>query len=387
MKDLINKYGDPISVVFSNDKNYCHLIWEFDDTFEVSYKQLNNNNILNDLQNKIDTWKDYSDNIAAVGYFSYDAKQIFFPRVKFKKIESSLPLVWFGKPKKISTVTKKDFNDYYSSFCKLRKNIDIIKQDEYNKKIDTIKMYLAAGDVYQINFTQPLQYSCSGSPLGIFSALSMSSQSNFSAFMNINGHQIISLSPENFFTKTNNVISSSPIKGTRTRSHDKNEDKQLINELKNSEKDRAEHIMIVDLIRNDLGKICKFGTVKTKNLFKVHSFKTIHHMITDVIGELKENAKEMDIFEALFPGGSITGAPKQSALEIIDQIEEYSRGIYTGSIGFISKEGDMNFNIAIRTLILNQREAIYPVGGGIVWDSDAEEERKEAIYKSKILDI
>ena len=387
MKPLIKKYGDPIAVIFSNNKNDYHMVWEFEDTFEIYSNQLPDDNILNKLQNKINRWKESSNKIAAIGYFSYDAKQIFFPHIKFKKVKSSIPIVWFGKPKIIETISKKEFHNFYASSCSIKKSVDIMPQLQYDKKIYAIKMHLKAGNVYQINFTQPIKYKCSGGALDLFGTLSKFSSPNFGAYLNINEQKILSLSPENFFTKNNNIISSSPIKGTRTRSNDTNEDYQLINELENSNKDKAEHIMIVDLIRNDLGKICKFGTVKIEDLFKVHSFKTIHHMITKVIGELKVSTREVDIFEALFPGGSITGAPKQRSLEIIDQIEDYSRGVYTGSIGFISNEGDMNFNIAIRTLMLDKNEGTYPVGGGIVWDSNAEEERKEAIYKSKILDI
>ena len=388
MKNMINKYGEPEAVVFSNNKNDYHLIWEFEDTFQINDNQLLTDNILNEFQNKIDSWKEDSNNISAIGYFSYDAKQLFYPHVKFTKVQSSLPIAWFGKPKFTKTISRDEFHDFYSASCRIKKNINLMKQDAYNKKIDTIKIHLRAGDVYQINFTQPIKYKLgSCSPIELFGTLSKFSKPNFGMYLNIDSYQILSLSPENFFTKKNNIISSSPIKGTRTSSDDFNKDKKLINELINSKKDKAEHIMIVDLIRNDLGKICKFGTVKTNNLFKVHSFKTIHHMITDVTGELKENILELDIFQALFPGGSVTGAPKQRSLEIIDQIEEYSRGIYTGSMGFISNTGDMNFNIAIRTLTLNKQEGVYPVGGGIVWDSIAKDEREEAIHKSKVLDI
>tara|TARA_Y100001960_G_C14560335_1_gene770460 strand:- start:389 stop:976 length:588 start_codon:yes stop_codon:yes gene_type:complete len=195
------------------------------------------------------------------------------------------------------------------------------------------------------------------------------------------------MSPECFFKKIKNKISSSPIKGTRKRSKNKIEDQYLKEELIKSEKDRAEHLMIVDLIRNDIGKICEYGSVDTENLFKVHSFKTIHHMITDIYGKLNANIQERDIFEALFPGGSITGAPKESSMKIIDQIENYSRGVYTGSIGLITPNNDMIFNIAIRTLTLINGNAIYPVGGGIVWDSNYRDERDEALNKSKILNL
>ena len=243
------------------------------------------------------------------------------------------------------------------------------------------------GDVYQINYTQPMRYKYKGKEIDLFRKLTKFSKPDYGAYLNLNEFQIISLSPEKFFTKIGNNISSSPIKGTRPRSNDKDRDLELLEELKISEKDRAEHLMIVDLIRNDLGKICKFGTVKTDNLFKTYSFETIHHMVTDVSGILKDKVSEVEIFNALFPGGSITGAPKQRAIQIIDEIENYSRGIYTGSIGFITASGDMQFNIAIRTLTLNGSDGVYPVGGGIVWDSKSNDERQEALDKSKVLEI
>ena len=160
-------------------------------------------------------------------------------------------------------------------------------------------------------------------------------QPDFGVNLNLNDMQIISLSPENFITKIDSNISSFPIKGTRKASQNSIEDQILKDKLKNSIKDRAEHVMIVDLIRNDLGKICEFGSIDTINLFKIVSFKTIHHMVTEIKGKLKSDINETDIFSAMFPGGSITGAPKQRAIEIIDKIESYSRGIYTGSIGLI----------------------------------------------------
>ena len=388
MKNMVNKYGNPDAVIFSDTLDSYNLIWGFDDIFKINDNDLSDQNILNEFQNKIDSWKDNSNDITAVGYFSYDAKQLFYPHVNFKTPESSLPIAWFGKPKIAKVVSRNEFHDFYSTSCSIEKNIDLMHQEEYNEKINLIKSYLRAGDVYQINFTQPIKYKIGySSPLDLFANLSKFSEPNFGMYLDINSSQILSLSPENFFTRKNNMISSSPIKGTRTRSDNISEDQKLIDELQKSEKDKAEHIMIVDLIRNDLGKICKFGSVETNNLFKVHSFKTIHHMITDVTGRLKDNISEIDVFQALFPGGSVTGAPKQRSLEIIDQIEEYSRGVYTGSMGFISNTGDMNFNIAIRTLTLNKDEGIYPVGGGIVWDSIAKDEREEAIYKSRVLAI
>ena len=240
--------------------------------------------------------------------------------------------------------------------------------------------------MYQINYTQPEEYTLkSDSEFELFLKLFHFAQPDFGAYLNLHNRHIISLSPENFITKTGSSISSFPIKGTRKASQNPIEDQALVNELKNSIKDRAEHVMIVDLTRNDLGKICKYGSVDTIGLFNVVSYKTIHHMVTEIKGKLRANINETDILSALFPGGSITGAPKQRAIEIIDEIESYSRGIYTGSIGVISSSGDMIYNIAIRTLTLRDSVGVYPVGGGIVWDSEASEERKEALDKSRVL--
>ena len=144
--------------------------------------------------------------------------------------------------------------------------------------------------------------------------------------------------------------------------------------------------MIVDLLRNDLGRICNFGSVATKNLYKIESFETVHHMVTEVMGNLKINVTESSIVSALFPGGSITGAPKERAMEIIDEIEDYNRNFYTGAVGYISPNGNMDMNIAIRTMTISDNKGIYPVGGGIVWDSDPKSEWKEAHHKGAIID-
>ena len=176
------------------------------------------------------------------------------------------------------------------------------------------------------------------------------------------------------------------MKGTKLRGSSVNEDKSFKKELKNSTKDKAEHVMIVDLLRNDIGKISQYGTVKVKNLFAVNSYPTVHQMVSGVYGKLKQNIKHVDILKALHPGGSITGAPKESSMKIIDWLEDYNRGIYTGTIGFIDSAGNMCFNIAIRTLAINKQIATYGVGGGIVWKSNSDDERNEAELKSKILE-
>ena len=200
-----------------------------------------------------------------------------------------------------------------------------------------------------------------------------------------NDDYILSFSPERYFKKESNMIYSYPMKGTRKRSNNLNQDQKLKLELKKSAKDRAEHLMIIDLIRNDLGKISKIGSVKVENIFNIESHKTVHQMVSCVKGELKNKITEFDIIKALFPGGSITGAPKESSMKIIDKLEGYNRNLYTGTIGYIKNNGDMNFNMSIRTMMINKNDVIYPVGGGIVWDSEAQKEWDEAQIKSKIL--
>ena len=182
------------------------------------------------------------------------------------------------------------------------------------------------------------------------------------------------------------LIQTLPIKGTRPRSKNNKKDLALKEELINSKKDQAEHLMIVDLLRNDIGKFSKFGSVKVTDLFNVKSYETVHQMVSEIKGNMIENIKISDIIKSLCPGGSITGAPKESAMKIIDDLENYNRGIYTGSIGYIKNDGEMNFNIAIRTMYINNNIASYPVGGGIVWDSNSNDEWNEAQLKSKILD-
>ena len=386
MIKYLEKYGTPDAIFFSYNKDEFFSIWGFDDIYSVSKNQLIEKNIMNNLQDKITEWKKESEEIAAVGFFSYDSKNIFFPKVNFKNIDSDVPLIWFGKPRVIKKIHKSDLINLKTKKSALNKIIDVPDIKYYNQIIAKIKNYLKSGEVYQINYTQPISLELIGKEFDLYLSLLKTANPSYSAYLNLNSKTYLSMSPENFFTKINNKISSYPIKGTRMRSNIDSEDVDLKIELMNSEKDKAEHLMIVDLIRNDLGKICQYGSIKVNDLFHIKSFNTVHHMVSDINGTLKDNISETNIFEALFPGGSITGAPKQRAIEIIDQIENYSRGIYTGAMGIISNNGDMIFNIAIRTLTLENQKAEYPVGGGVVWDSTAKGEREEAIQKSKILE-
>ena len=244
------------------------------------------------------------------------------------------------------------------------------------------------GDSYQINYTEPFYYETFDDSFEIYMSLRKNVKPLYGCFLKKEDYSILSFSPESFIKTNENIIESYPMKGTIKRSKNKKIDNQLLNELKNSTKDKAENLMIVDLIRNDLGKICEINSIKVDSLFNIQSFPTVHQMTSKITGKLKKNKiNESDIIFSLFPGGSITGAPKQKSIEIIDYLENYNRGVYTGSMGYITNKGNINLNIAIRTLKINNNIGVYPVGGGITWGSTPKNEWLEAIQKTKILSL
>ena len=294
--------------------------------------------------------------------------------------------MWFGKPSAVKEyLITNDEAKTISTEYRIDIDTQIPNSKYYQKKIQEIKHYLKIGETYQINYSNPIQYKYKKSKFDLYMYLRDIAKPANGIYLNTGMNEILSLSPEKFFEINNHIIHTYPIKGTINRSPILTEDIQLKTQLMNSEKDKAEHLMIVDLLRNDLGKICEYGSIKVKDLYKVKSFETIHHMETDVYGTLFENIEFKDIIKALFPSGSITGAPKERSMEIIDQVENYNRGIYTGSIGYLSKNGYMNFNVAIRTMYFNDNNGIYPLRGVIVWDSKAEGESIEAKIKSKLI--
>ena len=391
---LIKKYGQPDALVDHWDEtSRRYAIWEFDEEFLI-----NNNGvaILNGMpingmpmqiwQDTLDKWKKDEAELTAVGYISYDLKNILFPHIKFKRQEKIDPLLWFGKPRNIIPYKMIGPNPKKNKL-ELKLQHDLPYPQEYANNIGEIKGYLEKGDSYQINFTQPKQYQVPGNPFDLYMSMREYIQPYCGMYLNPGNMQILSFSPERFIRTSNGIIESFPMKGTRPRAEDIIQDKHLAGELYNSEKDRAEHLMIVDLIRNDIGKVCEYGSVNVENLYGIESFETVHQMVSRVHGKLNNNIQETDILHALFPGGSITGAPKERSMKIIDSLENYQRGIYTGSLGSILSNGDMDFNIAIRTMSIDDTVGTYPVGGGIVWDSDPLEEWLEAQQTSKIIDM
>lgn len=260
-----------------------------------------------------------------------------------------------------------------------------MSRDGYGRAFARIKHYLKEGDCYQVNLTQRFVSPCQGNPWFAYQVLRKINAAPFSAYLNLPEVQVLSSSPERFLKVTDGIVETKPIKGTRPRKSLACEDQQQIADLSASAKDRAENVMIVDLLRNDIGKTCKDGSVKVPKLFAVESYATVHHLVSTVTGELAEGNHALDLLRSCFPGGSITGAPKIRAMEIIEELEPHRRGIYCGAIGYIGFDGNMDTNIAIRTLVQNQGNIRFWVGGGIVNDSDEAAEYQECFDKAAAL--
>ena len=242
----------------------------------------------------------------------------------------------------------------------------------YLRSIARALDYIAAGDLYQVNLSHRIECPFDGDPIGLFIDLARRNPAPFSAYIDAGDFQVVSASPERFLSLRGDRISSSPIKGTRPRGSTRLEDERLARELASSSKDRAENVMIADLVRNDLGRVCEAGSVQVDRLCALESFATVHHLVSTVSGRLRPDADRIDLLRALFPGGSMTGAPKLRAMEVIDELEGEERGIYSGGVGYLSLDGNMDFNIVIRTLVCAAGRAHLRVGGAIVADSDAE---------------
>ena len=255
-------------------------------------------------------------------------------------------------------------------------------KEQYLAGIRKAIEHIFAGDIYQINLSQRFHTRLHATPFRLFSTLRRINPSFYSAYLEYEGHTVISSSPELFLQSTGSDIETRPIKGTRPRGHTPEEDRRFREELSGSAKEAAELSMIVDLERNDLGRVCSYGTVTVCDHRYIEPLPTVFHTISTVRGKLVDGIGPVDVLRATFPGGSITGCPKIRAIEIIDQLEPTCRNVYTGSIGSIGFNGDMNLNIAIRTLIAKGQDVYFQVGGGIVADSDPESEYAETLDKA-----
>ncbi|HEX3036181.1 MAG TPA: aminodeoxychorismate synthase component I [Thermodesulfobacteriota bacterium] len=260
-----------------------------------------------------------------------------------------------------------------------------MSRNEDVRMFEKVKHYIGSGDVYQVNISQRFTVPLELSPLSYFLKLYNVQPVPFGCYMDFGEFQIVSGSMELFLRKWGRKLTTKPIKGTRKRGITGEGDAILRAELLSSEKERAENLMIVDLMRNDLGRICKYGTVKVNRLFDVESYSTIHQMASEVEGYLHNGIKVADIIRSTFPPGSVTGAPKKRTLEIINELEPHLRGPYCGCLGVFSPHGDFTLSVAIRILVAKEDKGTFWVGGGIVWDSDPEKEYEETLIKARAI--
>jgi para-aminobenzoate synthetase/4-amino-4-deoxychorismate lyase len=315
----------------------------------------------------------------AAGFLSYEAAPAFDSALQTKP-GTGVPYVWFGLYPEPRTVTlpapegSKPILDWHSAN----------DPETYNAAIAKIKDCIAEGKTYQVNYTMRLHADFRGSTWDFFLHLAQN-QNNHAAYIDTGQYLIGSVSPELFFQLSGNTITCRPMKGTAKRGRTTIEDNEQSECLKNSEKNRAENVMIVDMIRNDLGKIAEVGSVRVPQLFETERYPTLWQMTSTVTA--KSNASLTEIFTALFPCASITGAPKISTTKIIAELENTPRNIYTGTIGYISPQRRANFNVAIRTSLINKEKARaeYGIGGGVVWDSSSTDEYAEALLKAEVL--
>lgn len=314
---------------------------------------------------------------------SYDAAPAFDSALEVEQ-SPDFPLAWMAVFEKPSPPA---FNSPPNRPFLLSEWEPEMEKPQYRRAIHSIKDYIQAGDTYQVNFTFPLHGSAVGDSFEGFRTIAESQGAAYSAYLDIGSHKILSFSPELFVECRGNRLTTQPMKGTLARGRWLEEDCQRVEQLRASSKDRAENVMIVDLLRSDLGKIAEFGSVDVSDLFAVERLSRVLQMTSTVTAVRRPDVDVVAVIRALFPCGSVTGAPKPRTMAIIKQLERQPRGIYTGAIGLLSPGGDAVFNVAIRTLIVDARSgaATFNVGGGITWDSTPDGEYEECSLKTKFL--
>jgi len=321
------------------------------------------------------------------GYVSYECAYHFENNISADfQNNSSFPLLWFGVYESPVQIKKEILDGIISTTQSMIENPRLLIDDRsYKKSIERLKEYIVNGDTYQVNFTDRFEFDIHGSIPELYFALRKKQHVPYGAFINLGDSQILSFSPELFFKRNANSISTKPMKGTVKRGRTLDED--YVNEewLRNDEKNRSENLMIVDLLRNDIGRICQTGSVTVENMYAIERYETVIQMTSTVKGMLKDETSYYDIFKSLFPCGSVTGAPKIRTMQIINELEDHRRGVYCGAIGFISPDEEAVFNVAIRTIEAEQGKGMMGVGSGIVFDSDPQQELEECKLKAAFL--
>jgi para-aminobenzoate synthetase component 1 len=257
--------------------------------------------------------------------------------------------------------------------------------ERYLEAVQKARDYIIAGDIFQVNISQRFEADMTLPPYELYRRLRKINPAPFASYLNFDGVTVASASPERFLRLSGDRVETRPIKGTRPRGKDPARDEALAQELVNSFKDKAEHVMIVDLERNDIGRVCRFGTVRVSELMALEKYATVFHLTSTVEGQLRPGENAVDLIKATFPGGSISGAPKVRSIEIIDELEPTRRSVYTGSIGYLSFDGGLDLNIVIRTILVKDGKAYFQVGGAVVYDSDPEAEYVETLDKARAL--
>ena len=387
------------------EKAYINGSYTIGDPFKILENLINEYKV--DVQNE-----DIPLISGAIGYISYDAGRIIEEIPNTSKEDFNIPDLRFifykniiafdlknnkkyitdidGDDKRIHNLIKKIHSGSEKEEIKVKEESDTVfysnfEKEEYKDAITKMKNYISTGDMYIANMTQRFYCNNYEDSFYIYEKLRSINKAPFSASLNFNDFQIISSSPERFIQIKDNKAHTRPIKGTRPRGTNKDEDEKNRLELINSEKDKAELLMVVDLERNDFSKVCKPHTVKVTELFKLEEYATVFHLVSTIEGELKDTVSAVKFIKECFPGGSITGTPKIRTMEIIEELEGLKRNIYTGAIGYFDFRGNSDFNIAIRTIVKKDNKAYFGVGGGITYDSIEEDEYNETLDKAKAL--
>jgi para-aminobenzoate synthetase / 4-amino-4-deoxychorismate lyase len=327
----------------------------------------------------------------AAGFFAYELGYCLEPKLRtLFTADRRVPLFWLGlfhAPRPLDDSGTRAWLDSQGGAgqAKISGLTLSWSREDYDRAFAKVKDYIAAGDVYQINLTMKYGFSFEGDPVALYSVLRRKQRVAHGALVRTGELDVLSLSPELFFRREGKHLSARPMKGTAPRGRTPREDSRLKTWLAVDEKQRAENLMIVDLLRNDLGRVAKIGSVEVTDLFTVETYRSVHQMTSGISAELRSDMELKDMLHALFPCGSITGAPKVRAMEIIRELEGGPRGVYTGAIGHITPSGDAEFNVAIRTVVLAGAQGEMGIGGGIVADSKADSEFDECLLKAQFL--
>jgi para-aminobenzoate synthetase component 1 len=332
------------------------------------------------------------------GYFSYDLKN-YSEELRSKNEDLiGMPELWIGCASKIYGYSVEDggelkpeqsengFKNTTKPSFQVKLSSIIPKQD-YMDKIESAQKLIHDGDIYEVNLSHQVEAEFEGSSLDLYQAMYQIGPVPYAAYLNLGDTVVCCASPELFLKKNGKSLISDPIKGTRARGKNEHADAQIKKELLESEKDKAENLMIVDLVRNDLSRVSKQGSVRVTSLFDVQSFGTVHQLVSRVESEISDDVTQEHAISNCFPMGSMTGAPKIRAMEVIDEFETYRRGIYSGAIGFFDPAGDFNFNVVIRSAVIQGGKLWYSAGGAITSDSDANQEWIETLVKVRALGL